>query len=132
MLDLTKYLPIWKRRKYDVVFNHTTLEHIYDVKRAFKNLCKLSKDIVIIVVPFAQVQHEEKDAFDDYWRITPTCLRKMFEENGFQTIYENANNDFNSAVYLFFVASRMPDKWRDKFPEYCKIQSAGEWIGRDE
>ena len=44
-------------RKFDVVFNHTVLEHIYNITTAFKNLCALSKDVVIIVVPFMQQMH---------------------------------------------------------------------------
>ena len=34
--------------KFDVVFNHTVLEHIFNVHKAFENLCLLSKDIVIV------------------------------------------------------------------------------------
>ena len=34
-------------RTFDVVFNHTVLEHIFEVQAAFKNLCNLSNDIVI-------------------------------------------------------------------------------------
>ena len=40
------------------MFNHTTLEHIFEVNTAFDNMCAMSNDVVILVLPFAQVQHE--------------------------------------------------------------------------
>ena len=131
LVDLTKELPEELEEKFDVVFNHTTLEHIFDVFTAFKNLCKLTKDVVIIVVPFAQEQHESL-GFYDYWRFTPTCLRTLFEKNGMQVIYESANNDFNAATYLFFIASKHPEQWKEKIPEYTAIKSAADWIGQEQ
>lgn len=41
-LDLEKDLPANLYLHFDVVFNHTTLEHIYSVHKAFSNLCNLS------------------------------------------------------------------------------------------
>ena len=35
LVDLESELPSQLRRRYDVVFNHTTLEHIFNLKRAF-------------------------------------------------------------------------------------------------
>jgi hypothetical protein len=115
--------------KFDVVFNHTTLEHVFNVFKAFENICKLSKDIVIIVVPFAQEQHEN-EGYRDYWRFTPTCLRKLFKLQGMDVLYESANNDFNAATYLFFIASRNKNKWNNQFPEYFHITKAANWIGQ--
>ena len=114
-----------------MVFNHTTLEHIFDVFTAFKNLCDLSKDVVIIVVPFAQEQHEAKD-FYDYWRFTPTCIRELFKRNGFSIIYQASNNDFNAGTYLFAIASRNPGKWVSKFPILQNERNAANWIGTEE
>ena len=64
-MDLAVPLPVELENQFDVVFNHTTLEHIFDIFTAFQNLCRLTKDILIIVVPFLQEQHEN---FGDYWR----------------------------------------------------------------
>ena len=58
LLDLGGELPPALEQRFEVVFNHTTLEHIFEVRRAFANLCRLSRDLVIVVVPFAQEQHE--------------------------------------------------------------------------
>lgn len=128
LVDLTGKVPQELSNKFDVVFNHTTLEHIYDVNTAFSNLCKLSKDVVIIVVPFCQIQHEN-EGYEDFWRFTPTCVRRLFEKEGFKVVYEAANQDFNAGVYLFFVAARDPLKWQNQMPPYEPIKIAGQWIG---
>ncbi|MDI6448177.1 hypothetical protein [Anaerobaca lacustris] len=127
-LDLTGEVPDELKQRFDVVFNHTTLEHIFDVRKAFANLCELSRDIVIVVVPFAQVQHESED-WKDYWRFTPTCLRGLCEENGLTVIYEAQSPHRNSAVYLLSVASRHPNRWHGRLPPHQPIHMAGEWIG---
>jgi len=127
-LDLSKDIPANLQHRFDVVFNHTTLEHIFDVRRAFKNICSISKDIVILVVPFAQEQHES-GAWKDYWRFTPSCVREMFNENNMKVIYEAESRFRNSGIYLFFIASRYPEKWQDKIPKHTGIKIAGKWIG---
>ncbi len=131
MFDLTQPIPSGLVDRFDVVFNHTTLEHVFEVTTAFSNLCRASRDIVIVVVPFCQVQHETS-GYQDYWRISPTCLRHMFERNGMQVVYEAANNDFNAAVYLFFVGSRHPERWQDRFPAWSPVTEAGQWVGHEQ
>lgn len=116
--------------RFDVVFSHTTLEHIFDVRTAFRNLCQMSRDIVIIVVPFAQHLHYTK-SYGDYWRFTPMSLRTLFAENGFEVIFEAASPYEYAAQYLLFVGSRHPDRWRNKMPPWEPIERLGDWIGRD-
>lgn len=127
-LDLEQELPKELKHRFDVVFNHTTLEHIFDVRKAFHNLCLASRDVVIVVVPFCQVQHE-KDSYLDFWRFTPTCLRYLFKENGLEVIYEAQSKDENAAIYLLFIGSRSPQKWKQLMPVYEKIKECGQWIG---
>lgn len=131
LLDITSNLPEELKCKFDVVFNHTTLEHVFDLFTAFNNLCELSKDVVIIVVPFAQVQHAVGKSYEDYWRFTPTAIRELFSKNNFQIIYESESPYENAAIYLFFVASSNHEKWKHVFPEYNPIQRSGTWIGRE-
>lgn len=116
-LDLTDDLPGELVQKFDVVFNHTTLEHIFDVDKAFSNLCNLSKDLVIIVVPFMQLMHGE---YGDFWRFTPLCLRKLFEKNNLEMIYCNFNTEPNTSVYIFAVGSKKSSTWAGKFPNVNK------------
>lgn len=128
LVDLTEELPSELAARFDVAFSHTTLEHIFDVGTAFANICRLSKDIVIVVVPFSQAQHES-NAYKDYWRFTPTCLRKLFANNGLDVVYETANSDMNAALYLFMVGSRHADEWKGRMPYYEPCGTVGECIG---
>jgi hypothetical protein len=129
LLDLSRAPAPELERAFDVAFNHTTLEHIFDVRQAFANLCRLSRDVVIVVVPFAQQQHET-ESFGDYWRFTPTCLRQLFAENRLTVVYEAESPDADAATYLLFVGSREPDRWRQTLPTTSPIREAGRWIGR--
>lgn len=129
-LDLTEPLPAEIVGQFDAVFNHTTLEHIFDVVTAFRNLCELSRDLVIVVVPFCQVQHEN-EGYEDFWRFTPTCLRELFRKNDMTVVYESANNDFNAAVYLFVVASRKPEKWKHQMPAWKPLEKVASWVGHE-
>lgn len=113
LLDLTQEAPPALERAFDVVFNHTTLEHIYAVHTAMKNLCLLSKDAVILVVPFMQPVRCDPTSYLDYWRFTPHALRQMFGENGFEVLYCSHNAQPVGNVYVFVVATRNVDRWRD-------------------
>ena len=98
---------------YDVVFTHTVLEHIFDINTAISNLCKISKDIVITVVPFIQSFHQKEKYYHDYWRFTPYCIYRLFKDNGLDTIYINWNNDPHGNIYLFHIASKKKEKWKN-------------------
>jgi hypothetical protein len=121
-LDLTADLSPDLVQKFDVVFNHTTLEHVFEIDKAFYNLCSLSKDLVIIVVPFMQEMH---GAYGDFWRFTPLCVERLFEKNGMEMIYCNFNNEPNTSVYIFAVGSKKPSAWTGKLPNMNK-QGLGE------
>lgn len=123
-LDLTAPLPEDLREKFDVVFNHTTLEHIFEIDAAFDALCGMSRDLVIVVVPFIQIQHEKENVLD-YWRFTPTALREMFRRRGFGTVYEAANAHAAAGIYILFVASRHPERWRGKMPDFQPLHAVG-------
>lgn len=112
-LDLESPLDTQLHQKFDVVFNHTTLEHIFEVNIAFENLCLLSKDIVIIVLPFLQQYHSN---MGDYWRFTPLAIKRLFEKHEFTLIYQSFNSDSLASVYTYSIATRHPEKWRDQFP----------------
>jgi len=127
-LDLTQDLKKEYVERFEVVYNHTTLEHIFEVKNAFKNLCLLSKDIVIIIVPFLQQMHGN---YDDFWRFTPITIKKMYEENKLTLLYLSFNNQKNTSVYIFAIGSKYPEKWKEKIPEQfdytCKKQKFDEF-----
>jgi hypothetical protein len=112
-LDLEKPLLPDLNQRFDVVFNHTTLEHVYDFRTAFENLCAMSKDVVIVVVPFVQQMHAD---YGDYWRFTPQALARMFKEQGFEVGYLSFNNDFQASVYVLCIATKNAEKWLGKLP----------------
>lgn len=128
VLDLSQPLPDSLRRKFDVVFNHTTLEHVFDCQLAFKNMAQMSRDVLIVVVPFCQCSHE-LDSFKDYWRFTPSALRTMYEQEVMTVIYEASNQHVGSASYLFFVGSRNPERYLDKVPPWKPLGQQCAWIG---
>lgn len=129
-LDLTQPVPPGLVGRFDVCFNHTTLEHIFDVRKAFSTICTISRDIVFILVPFCQEQHELGEA-KDFWRFTPTCMRYMFKENGLEIVYEAQSPYKNAGIYLVFVGSKFPEKWRGSLPQFEPIQKSGSWIGHN-
>jgi hypothetical protein len=112
-LDLESNLPPRLVGIADVVFNHTTLEHIFDVFRATSNLCLLSRDVVIVVVPAIQEEHPS-ESFGDFWRFMSGSLHRLFEMNGLTVLHLSSSPFNNCAVYHFVVASRFPDRWVNK------------------
>lgn len=111
-IDLEGEIPDELKGRFDVVFNHTTLEHVFDVFTATRNLCALSSDVVIVVVPFIQEQHTSQD-FSDYWRFTPLGIKAMFAANGFDTVLLGSTPGRRSAIYHLAVASSQPQRWRE-------------------
>ncbi len=112
-LDLEQQIDPQYLGAFDVVFNHTTLEHIYDCRVAFSGLCALSKDVVICVVPYIQQVHGS--AYKDYWRFTPWTMKKMYEENSFNLRYCAANGADKSSIYLFCIGYK-GNAWDDFIP----------------
>ncbi len=129
LLDLSQPLPDSLRRQFDVVFNHTTLEHVFDCQLAFKNLSEMSRDVLIVVVPFCQCSHE-LESFKDYWRFTPSALRTMYGRVDMTVIYEASNQHVGAASYLFFVGSRKPEQYLDKMLPWEPLGKQCAWIGR--
>jgi SAM-dependent methyltransferase len=112
-LDLEEDLPENLLQKFDVVFNHTVLEHVFEAEKAFTNLCRMSKDTVIIVLPFLQEMHTD---YGDFWRFSPLCVKRLFEKNQFNLQYLSFNSHRNSAIYVFAIGTKYPDKWASEIP----------------
>jgi hypothetical protein len=111
-LDLEQPLPAELAQRYAVVFNHTVLEHVYDFQSAFRNLCDLSSDIVIVILPWLQEMHTN---YGDYWRFSPQAVSRLFADNGFTTLHLSWSDAVNSSVYVFAIASRRPEAWISRF-----------------
>lgn len=126
-LNLEKDLPKKLEERFNVVFAHTVLEHILNTEKAFNNLCKLSNDIVITVVPFVQEQHLSPD-YGDYWRFTPQGVEENFRKRGFESLYLSTTSHKNSSIYIFAIASKKPEKWRRYFSDETKREGKVPWI----
>ena len=124
-LDLEDDVAEELRNRYQVAYNHTTLEHIYDIRRAVANICALSHDAVILVTPFLQAVHFIEGSFGDYWRPTPMCLVRLLEESGFVTVYQSCNDNPWHIVYVFTVAVRDPLRYAGHFPSFVQPPVAG-------
>jgi len=90
------------------------LEHVYECRTAFANLCRLSRDLVIVVVPFLQPYH---GSYGDFWRFTPLALQRMYADNGLELLTCTFNEQWVTSVYLFAIGSRQPARWAGQFPE---------------
>ncbi|WP_297107217.1 hypothetical protein [uncultured Devosia sp.] len=112
-LDLEADLPQTLHQAYDVVLNHTTLEHVFDVFAATRNLCAMSRDTVVVVVPFLQEQHTT-ESFSDFWRFTPLGLERLFRHHGLEPVLTTSNHGRGEAIYHLCVATRSPERWRQR------------------
>ena len=76
-LDITE--EITTNQKFDLVLCTNVLEHIFETKKAIKNLKTLLSDqgSLLVSVPFIYPLHDEPK---DYWRFTEHSLRKLFED----------------------------------------------------
>jgi len=131
-LDLEEPLYPDLTQRFDVVFNHTVLEHVFHVEKAFTNLCQMARDAVILVVPFIQVQHISSD-YKDYWRFTPYCIERLFNNNQYTLVVCEYNNHYNAATYLFCIGIR--DVELNKYNAFKKcdlatLSAPGRWVGR--
>lgn len=117
-LDLEGEVAEELRGRYQVAYNHTTLEHVFDIRRAVANICALSHDAVILVTPFLQAVHFIEGSFGDYWRPTPMCLARLLEEQGYTTVYQSCNDNSWHVVYVFTVAVRDPSRHANRFPPF--------------
>ena len=124
-VDLEAPLERALAERFDVVFNHTVLEHVYEFQTAFGNLCAMSRDIVIIVVPWLQPYHGD---YGDYWRFSPLAVKKMYEANGLAPLYLSFNEDAFASVYVFALGAKHPERWRARFPAPISLENAGKRV----
>ncbi len=116
-LSMDLNIPIDKNlhQSFDLVLCYTVLEHVYNIFQAVSNLCNLTRDSIIVVVPFVQRLHyqssSELGGYSDYWRFTPFLLKKIFSENNFEMVYCSGTDIPSSSLYYFFVFSRSPEKY---------------------
>ncbi len=127
-IDLSIPLPTSMHKQFDVVFNHTTLEHIFELETAFANLCALSRDVVILVVPTLQHIHFNA-GFGDYNRPTPMGIVKYFEKNGYETLVLRSNEQQFSPIYCFAIAVKPESKYKKLIEKNLDFSMGGALYG---
>lgn len=122
-LDIEKKVKNKLVKRYDLVFSHTVLEHVFQIQNAVKNICLISNDYVLTIVPFLQSYHHEP-WYNDYWRFTPQALIQLFSREGFKTIYYNWNNPILGNIYISHFCAK-----KDKLALAKKIQQKNTIFG---
>lgn len=107
-IDLGKQLPSELEYKFDVAFNHTVLEHVMNPEFAFDQISKLTKDVLITVIPWKQALHFNPGQFGDYYRISPFTMRRFYEKNNFTIMFETYSPSYAPDTYLLYIGSRKP------------------------
>lgn len=114
-LDLRTPAPVTLAGRFDLVFNHTTLEHVFDAHQAMRTMAALSRDAMLVVVPFIQHLHGPVDG--DFWRFSPYCMRRLFQMVDMEIVYESAGPKTSDVRYLTYFAARDASKWISMQPE---------------
>ena len=105
-LDLAQPLPGHLEQAFDLVFNHTTLEHIPAAHLALGNLFAMTRSDLLVVVPFMQVEHWECPSFGDYWRLTQHGLAQACLDHGFEILSLTSNHNPVWPIYYCLHARR--------------------------
>lgn len=126
-LDLEASLEPKMTKAYDLVLNVCTLEHIFDIETAFANLCTMSRDAVILVVPAIQQIHILD--YGDYWRMTTLGVAKMFQKHGFTPLVIEANDQPFRPVFIFAIAVRDPEAYTGKIETSLRLQMGAALFG---
>jgi hypothetical protein len=109
-LDLQMPAPRELVGRYDLVFNHTTLEHIFDIHQAFRTMASISRDAMLIIVPFMQHLHGPKDG--DFWRPSPYAMRRLHSDAGLEILRESAGPKGGKVRYLSYFSTKQPQNWK--------------------
>lgn len=126
-LDLEGVPPKQLEGKFDVVLNICTLEHVRDIETAFSNLCRMSRDAVILVVPAIQQIHVSD--YGDYWRMTTLGVAKMFQKHGYVPLVIRANDQPFRPIFVFAIAVRDLKKYEGKLPPSLDLEMGAALYG---
>lgn len=116
VFDLNQNLPVNMFEKYDYVINGGTLEHIFDVAKAMRNISDMVKPegIIIHVVPFAGL------ADHGFYSFSPTFFQDYYEANDFVIIDLNIEFLLYDNNVIFSQDCRIFDNDYSKLNDYVK------------
>lgn len=124
LLDLNADLPEELKGKYDMVLNGGTLEHVFDVAKAMKNISDIVKvgGIVVHILPAAgYVEH-------GFYSFSPTFFTDFYKKNNWNIIDLDLE---------FRMTKNIPQpEWSLVYSQDCRLFQAyrndGEWISAQE
>lgn len=93
---------------FDCVLNHTTLEHIFDIDTALDNLVNLTRDLLVLIVPYYQAFHQEHGSYGDYLRFSPLYLYQAMKARSITPMVITTNTNPVFPNYVFCIASKNP------------------------
>ncbi len=87
-----------------------TFEHVFEVRRAFDEVFRILKPggLFVITSPLNFRIHGYPD---DYWRMTPNCLRRMLTPYAARLTGYQGYHKFPHSVMAIAVKGPMPDGW---------------------
>jgi len=80
----------------------------------------MTRDVLVIVLPFLQPYHSP---YGDYWRFSPLAVDRMCKDNQMSLLYCSFNEHWFSSVYLFAIAAKHPERWKQHFPAEPGVKS---------
>lgn len=84
-----------------------TFEHVFEIRKAFDEVFRVLKPggIFVITSPLNFRIHGYPD---DYWRMTPSCLRRMMSDYGARLVGSQGHDKFPHTVMALGVKGAVP------------------------
>ena len=108
-IDLEEKVSNEFKHKFDLVFNHTIIEHIYNPFNTLDNLFDLSRNYILCVSPWKQKLHFSPGNYADYLRLSPFFFRRWAKENSLKVIYESVTPSYYLEIYYVVLLAKNTD-----------------------
>ncbi len=104
-----------------------TFEHVFEVRRAFDEVFRILKPggVFVLTSPFYFPIHSYPD---DYWRISPSCLRRLLSPYGARVVGSQGHPTSPHTVMSLAIKSPVPSDVVARTEHL--IQSYRAWLGR--
>lgn len=110
-LDVEKRFPL-EDGSVDAILAFNLFEHVFDTVTPSREAHRVLRQggRVLVVVPFLHQFHPDPD---DYWRYTPSSLRRIWEGAGFRTVHlealgEGVLTGWATRLPSLFLPARLP------------------------
>lgn len=114
--DLEKGLSM-ETGSASVVLCMDTLEHVFDVFKAIREMKRILKDDDGILIVSSVLQCVIHSYPFDYWRFTPQCFKRLLSEFDISLIVAQGDPDFPVSILGIGVKTRNKNAWRDRLNE---------------